>query len=93
MISGTIFEQKTYDRMMDGNLPPWVREHMIKKIVAIMPDKRAFRPYTMAKVLGVHGKTASRLVKEAHKVWWERNWWKIAIEKERLRRQIDEIWT
>ena len=92
MISSTIFEPRTYDRTMDGNLPPWVRESMIRKIVAIMPDKRAFKPYTMAKMLGVHGKTASRLVKEARKIWWEENWWKIEIEKEQLRRQMDEIW-
>ncbi len=90
--SSTIFEGKIYDRMMDNNLPPWVREMMIDKIVKMLPDRKARRPYTVAKILGIHGKTASRLVDVAYKKWYERNGWKIELEKARLRQRMEDIW-
>lgn len=89
--SSTIFEGKIYDRMMDGNLTPWAREMMVAKIMSVMPDKKAFRPYTMAKMLDIHGKTAARLIPVARKKWYEKNWWRIELEKERLRREMEKV--
>jgi hypothetical protein len=88
--SSTIFEGKIHDRMMDDNLTPWAREMMIAKLVSMMPDKKAFRPYTMAKILGIHGKTASRLIAEARRKWYEKNWLSIELEKVRLLSQIED---
>lgn len=63
------FRKNSYPRMANGQIPFLTRKEMIDRIVTIMPNNIAYRPYTMAKMLGVSGKTASKLVKEAKIVY------------------------